>query len=111
MEKRKNIAIFFCLNSTSASSPKAESHVFFSLRSGGQGGKVKAYNPSATAEMAATYSCAVLSLNPVRSTTHMAQMKPTVPHTRMGGKSLTKSSLYFSKALYDTVLASESVGM
>ena len=40
-----------------------------------------------------------LLLNPVKSTTHMAQMNPTVPHTRMGGKSFTKSSLYFSSAL------------
>ena len=39
---KKKIAIFLRLNSTSASSPKAESIVFPSLRMGGQAGKVKA---------------------------------------------------------------------
>lgn len=41
----------------------------------------------------------------------MAQIKPTVPHTRMGGKSFIKSSLYCSSALYETVLAKDSVGI
>ena len=41
IEKRKKIAIFFFLNNTSASSPKAESKDLFSDLVGRQAGKVK----------------------------------------------------------------------
>ena len=41
----------------------------------------------------------------------MAQIKPIVPHTRIGGKSLIKSHLYCSNALYETVLANDKVGI
>ena len=41
MEKRKKMAIFFLLNNTSASNPKAESSDLFSDLVGRQAGKVK----------------------------------------------------------------------
>jgi hypothetical protein len=41
MEKRKKIAIFFLLNNTNASSPKAESSDLFSVLAGLQAGRVK----------------------------------------------------------------------
>ena len=54
MENRKKMAIFFCLKSTSASSPKAESRVFFWLFVGGHAGRVKAYIPNSRAAAAPT---------------------------------------------------------
>ena len=41
----------------------------------------------------------------------MLQMKPTVPNTRMGGKSLTGSIPAFPSALYATELEMAMVGM
>ena len=41
----------------------------------------------------------------------MAAMKPMVPNTRMGGKSLTVSMPALLRALKATVLDSEMVGM
>ena len=47
----------------------------------------------------------------MKFTKSIEQMKPTVPNTLIGGKSLTGSLPFFSSALYATELAIAMVGM
>ena len=69
-----------------------ESDLLLDAPEGGQAGKLKQKTPIATAEAAATKNCRLLVENPVKSTNHMAHIKPIVPHTLMGGNVLTKSN-------------------
>lgn len=60
---------------------------------------------------ALTMNCLAEVWKPRMSTTHMVQIKPTVPNTRMGGKAFTVSMPPRSRMLYATELESASVGM
>ena len=51
------------------------------------------------------------SAGPAKLTKSMAQMKPIVPHMRIGGKSFTVSMPAFVSALKATELARPIVGM
>ena len=47
----------------------------------------------------------------VKFTKSIARMKPTVPKTRIGGKSLTVSNPFFSRMLYATEFERAIVGI
>lgn len=63
---------------------------------------------AATAPMINWFAFALL---PVKLVVHMATIKPIVPHTRMGGKTLTTSNLLSFKIVYAIEFDREIVGM
>src|SRR5258707_11313492 len=100
MVNTKKMAILFVRKRMNASNPRAETRLFFSVVfMGGQSGMVKAYNPRKRPEAALTYSCIGLAVQPAKSTDHMAAIKPTVPHTRMGGNIFMMSKPLFSSTI------------
>ena len=89
----KNMAIFFSLKRLKAFRPSFSTRLC-SPDTGFTGhlGIVKAKMASITLSPAESQSCTWLWEKPSRSTAHMEAMKPMVPHTLRGGKSLTGSS-------------------
>ena len=83
----------FCLNKVNARSPKASVRLLRSeARLTGQAGNVKAYAASTRLNAPEKANCPAFSCIPPKSTTHMEQMNPMVPNTRIGGKAFTVSS-------------------
>ncbi len=79
-------------------------------------GIVRAYSVRSMLKAADTKSCMYVvwkcaSAGPAKFTNSMAQMKPIVPHMRMGGKSFMVSMPALVRALNATELASPIVGM
>ena len=112
IEKMKNMAMRRSRKSVKARSPSASTTPRLAeWPAMGHCGSVKAYTASTMPMTPHCMNCAYPVWNPAKSHTSMAQMNPTVPHTRIGGKALTGSRLLFSRALYATEFANAMVGM
>ena len=109
MKKR---AIFFCLNSAKAFNPRASTRSTepsdFLIS---HDGKVKAYAANTRLKLPLTTNCHGVAWKPSKSMHHIVAMKPTVPNTRMGGKSLTVSMSALTKALKATEFVKAIVGI
>src|SRR5215831_10776044 len=96
----KNTSIFGIPNRIKASNPRDDAiDPFLPVRVGGHGGIVKQYKPIITPAAALIYNWFGLRVHPQRSTAHAATINPTVPQTRIGGKSLTILNPLFSKTI------------
>ena len=92
MEKKKKMAIFFCLNSEKARNPSWSAMLLRSVPlEVGHVGNVKLYKKRMMLNIPDTTNWFWLGWNPIKSTNHMVQINPIVPKTRIGGKSFTVS--------------------
>lgn len=82
IEKTKKMAICFLRNKTKASSPRVVNQEAVLLTPAGlQAGMVKQYKLSTMDAAPLTRNCIGVCVQLNKSTSHMAQINPTVPHT------------------------------
>ena len=107
----KNAAIVRDLKSLNALSPNVSLKELPEDLLTGQSGIVNAYTIIIRLSIPEEMSCIYVLWNPVKLTNSSAHMKPTVPHTRIGGKAVTVSSPPLFYAVKAPEVGSPIVGM
>ena len=117
MEKMKNVAIPRSLNIVNAFTPSASAILCDSLFPTGHLGSVKQkasiITPSTPDTMNWLYVCwnCIPLPSVIKFTKSILQMKPTVPNTLIGGKSLTVSNPFFARIWNATEFERAMVGI